>query len=238
MTAKFSVLCSLAALAIGCGASGVSTPRTADIDAPAKKTAKAPVKSAKKDSTEITVDKGPTPFAKREVGDYFVHRFSGSFSKSDLLLTEKVFAKRGSLIIIDYTLEEAGKKSQLRVTHDVDSDRVLRVKEIKGTQELPATEAQFEAMLARTVFLPDSNDALVGTESSTCLVGQEELDCEKTRYTVTIGDQTADLTVVRSEKLDGLDVSGEIATHDGKIMYKAELIERGKGTPAAGVASR
>ncbi|MBX3125245.1 MAG: hypothetical protein KF718_00930 [Polyangiaceae bacterium] len=242
MKAQLSTLCSLAALAMGCGATGVPTPQIADLDSPtAKQSARGADSFVPSDaiySEDEPVAKGPTPFAQREVGDYVVHRFSGSFNKSPMVLTESVIAKRGALIIIDYTLEEGSRATRLRVTHDIDTDKVLRVREMQGNRELAATEAQYEALIAKTVFAPDSNDALVASEAGTCLIGQEEVDCEKVRYSVTVNEQAAELTVARSASLEGRDLSGEITTKDGKIVYKAELVERGKGMPSQGFARR
>ncbi len=125
--------------------------------------------------------------------------------------------------------------TRLRVTHDIGSDRVLRVREVRGKKELPSSTAAFEKLMAKTTFAPDDNEAEIAKEKATCLIGSEPIECEKTAYRVKVGDKTATFSVARSS--DGRDVSGEISAEDGAIIYKAELIESRTGLPA-GVASR
>ena len=121
------------------------------------------------------------------------------------------------------------------MTHEVGTDRVLRVREIHGKKEIASSAQAFEAMLAKTSFAPDSNEAEIGSESTTCLVGNQAFDCHKKSYRVKIGDQTATLSL--SETNDGKDLAGEISGDDGSIIYRAELIGTRSGTPN-NVASR
>jgi hypothetical protein len=176
------------------------------------------------------------PLVERKVGDFFVHRFSGSFTKQPITLSEEVVARAGGLVVIDYTLEQAGNTLSLRVTHDVESERVLRVRELRGGQEIPATTDDFDAMLAKTAFAPDSNERRLSSEQGTCIVGGDELDCDKTSYAVAIGDLSATLHVTQSKALPGRDLSGEIVDEQGNVIYRAELVDMGSGT-ASGVAS-
>ena len=130
--------------------------------------------------------------------------------------------------------EEGASATKLRVTHDTGTERVLRVREIRGKRELPSSVAAFDKLMARTSFAPDENEAEIAKQKSTCLVGDQQLDCEKTDYRVKIGDQTATFSIARSS--DGRDVSGEISDASGKIIYKSELIESRSGLPMPGFA--
>jgi hypothetical protein len=186
-------------------------------------------------SAEETVPANPSLFANKLAGDRSVHRFSGSFSKSHLILTQEVHARAGSLIVVDYTLEDGETATKLRVTHDIGTERVLRVRELRGKKELPSSAAAFEKLMARTAFVPDDNEAQIAKAKATCLVGDQPLDCEKTDYRVKIGEQTATFSVSRAA--DGREVAGEISDASGNVIYKAELIESRAGLPA-GVASR
>lgn len=177
----------------------------------------------------------PSIASTRQIGDISVQRFSGSFAEKPMTLTEEVIARAGSLIVIDYTLDEGSKSKKLRVTHDVNTDRVLRVREIKGKKERAASIDAYDAMVAKITFIPDGNDGEVAKQASTCMLGERAVDCEKTAYRVTVGGQSATLEVSRGA--DGRDISGEIATADGKILYKAETVDLRKGMPA-NVASR
>jgi hypothetical protein len=92
--------------------------------------------------------------------------------------------------------------------------------------------------MARTVFTADVNDGLVSSNAQTCLVGEDALDCESKTYKVWVGDASATLAVMHSTAFADRDVSGEITTDDGKLIYRAELVEARAGKPASGVASR
>jgi hypothetical protein len=45
-----------------------------------------------------------------------------------------------------------------------------------GEREVPGALAEYHALIDATVFAADSNDGLVGSEKSTCLLGSRELD--------------------------------------------------------------
>jgi hypothetical protein len=94
----------------------------------------------------------------------------------------------------------------------------------------------FEAMLAKTAFVTDSNDKTLASEKGTCVVSGDEVECMKTSYAVAIGDKTATMNVTQSAAVPGRDIAGEIVDKDGKIIYRAELVDMGRGTPD-GVAS-
>lgn len=241
MTRKLIALACSSLLVAACGGATPATPGTQHDAAKAPKKTTAPAVAEAETKLAMDVDfeepKSATPLAKRDVGDFFVHRFSGSFREAPITLSEEVVAKAGNLIVIDYLLDDGGKQSALRVTHDIESYRVLRVREMKGEKELPSSEQAFEAMMSKVTFAPDSNERMVSREKTTCLVGGEELNCEKIVYDVTVGDKSAKFTVTNSPDIEDGDLSGEITGADGKILYRAELIDMGKAG-GTGVASR
>jgi hypothetical protein len=179
--------------------------------------------------------KTQSPLDKRQVGDLAVRRFTGAFTKTPLTLTEEVTARAGNLVVVDYTLEQGKQQQKLRVTHEIGTDRVLRVREMRGNKEFPSTVLAYDAMLNKTMFVPDDNEEEIGSEKATCLVGQKQLDCEKTSYRVKVGTKTATFSVAKSPGIAD-DVSGEISA-EGKVIYRAELVEMRTGSPS-GVASR
>jgi len=67
------------------------------------------------------------PADTRKVGDFQVHRFSGSYQKSPLTLTEQIIAHENGLWVIDYTFEEQTGTTKLRVRFDPQTDSVARV---------------------------------------------------------------------------------------------------------------
>jgi len=179
------------------------------------------------------------PSETRKVGDFQVHRFSGSYQKSPLTLTEEVIAREDGLWVIDYTFEEQTRTTKLRVRFDPKTDSVRRVSKFDGSQELSVPLSTYEKLIERTSFAADSNDGMLSSTRGTCLVGPSELDCETKSYKVAIGDKAAILNVSRSGSVPGGDVAGDIIGSDGALIYRSELLEIGNAsTPKRDVASR
>jgi len=201
-------------------------------------TASAPV-AAPAAAVAVSVPIQPSVSAPtRHVGDLFVHRFSGSFASEPLTLTEEVAAREEAAWVVDFSLTQNEKVDRLRVRFDVQSGQAVSAAHFGAGHETPATLSDYEALLARTVYTADVNDGLVSENDQTCLVGADALDCETKTYKVWIGDAPATLSVVHSNTFADRDVSGEITTNDGKLVYRAELIEAKQGKQGSGVASR
>jgi len=179
------------------------------------------------------------PADSRKVGDFQVHRFSGSYQKSPLTLTEEVIARENGLWVIDYTLEDQSGTTKLRVRFDPRTDSVLEVSKFDGSQAHRVPLATYEKLIERTSFAADSNDGMLASTRGTCLVGPNELDCETKSYKVAVGEKVAILNVSRSESVPGGDIAGDIISSDGAVIYRSELIEMGNASsPKRGVASR
>jgi hypothetical protein len=242
--ADLSVTLVLTLLASGCGVvlttDAASPDDIAVVESAPKSSAKAASAKRGKPRYEPKFAVFPeiegNPLLERKVGDFFVHRFSGSFTSQPMMLTEEVIARAGGLVVIDYTLEQGKSSQRLRVTHDAATDRVLRVREMRGEREIAAKLEDFEAMQAKTSFAPDANERTLESEKTTCLVGPSEVDCNKTSYSVALGDRMGTLIVTQSAAFPGRDVAGEIVGEGGQVIYRAEIIDMGKGLPA-GVAS-
>ncbi len=175
----------------------------------------------------------------RKVGDFQVHRFSGSYQKSPLTMTEEVIAREAGLWVIDYTFEEQSGTTKLRVRFDPRTDSVAGVSKFDGSRELRVPLGTYEKLIERTSFAADSNDGLVSSTHGTCLVGPNELDCETKSYQVAVGGQVAILNVSQSASVPSGDLAGDIIASDGAVIYRSELIEMGNASsPKRGVASR
>ena len=87
--------------------------------------------------------------------------------------------------------------------------------------------ADYEALMAMTSVVPDSNDGLTAATTGTCTVGPSELDCETKNYRVWLGDKEASMGVTASNALPGRDIAGEITAADGTLIYRSELLEQG-----------
>jgi hypothetical protein len=215
----------LAAVFITAGCGSVAAARGADETAAAVAASKPPIRV----SASAPV---------RHVGDFFVHRFSGSFASEPLTLTEEVAAREETAWVVDFSLTQNEQVERLRVRFDVASGEPVAAAHFDGAHETPAKLSEYEALLARTVYAADVNDGLVSSNDQTCLVGADELDCETKTYKVWVGDAAATLSVVHSSTFADRDVSGEITTQDGKLIYRAELVEAKRGKPTLGVAAR
>jgi hypothetical protein len=174
----------------------------------------------------------------RQVGDFFVHRFSGSFAAEPLTLSEEVTAREGAVWVVDFALNQSERVERLRVRFDAQSGQAVSAARLNGSAESKATLGDYEALMARTVFAADVNDGLVSESAQTCLVGSDALDCQTKTYKVWVGESAATLAVVHASKFADRDVSGELTTDDGKLVYRAELVEARQGKPTTGLASR
>jgi hypothetical protein len=222
------VLCTLGVvLTAGCGLFQRSAPATS-ASVQAAPAASAPAAQAK--PTAATPD--------RRVGDFFVHRFSGSFAQGPLTLTEEVLAREDQAWLVELVLSQNEQLERLRVRFDAYTGEPVSVVRLDGNAEKPAKVADYEALMARTIFAADVNDGLVSQNAQTCLVGADELDCETKTYKVWVGDDSATLAVVHAARFADRDVSGEITTDDGKLVYRAELLEARRGSARPGVAAR
>lgn len=180
----------------------------------------------------------PAP-PERKVGDFWVHRISGTFSKRPMLLVERVLAKDENGMAIEYTLEDEQGTSQLVVHRDAESGVIVGVSRVVNGNQEPGSIADYEALMAKTTIVPDSNEGYVDRTLGTCLVGPSELDCETKSYRVRIGEREASLDVTRSQKYPDRDIGGEITTADGEVIYRSELLEAGhSGSSEPSVAAR
>lgn len=195
--------------------------------------------SAPEAKPEVARVEEQAPADPRKVGDFYVHRFSGSYAKSPLTLTEEVVAKQDGLWVIDYTFEQASGTTKLRVRMDPWTDQVARVSKLEGASEVNVPLATYEKLMDRTSFTADENQGELASEHGTCMVGPSELDCETKSYKVRVGDKPAKLTVAHANSVPGSDVSGDITADDGSLIYRSELVEMGTAdSPRPGVASR
>ncbi len=170
----------------------------------------------------------------RRVGDVVVHRVSGSYRKTPLVLTEEVVGREGALWIVDLTLEDSANITRLRVRMD-DEGSVRSVARREGQRETAASLSDYQSLIEPTMLVADQNDGLLASERGTCLVGSRELSCETKSYRVRVQAQPATLRVSNSHELGGRDVEGEIRSDDGRVLYRSQLIaaERARAATSA-----
>lgn len=212
-------------------ASTAAGPDEGALTAEAEEAASRDAKSVAKSSTS----------SKREPGDYVAYRFSGSFRKTPLLLTQRVVAREGDVLVVDVTLEGGKAIEALRVRmNDAPAKRgeIVSAAWIEGGEERPTTLSAYETMMAKTALAADANDEVLGSESTTVQVGGAPLACQKTSYRVRIGATKATMATLESDTFAWGDVGGEITAEDGRLLYRAELVDAGHAaTGAVGAAA-
>ncbi|TKD06586.1 hypothetical protein [Polyangium fumosum] len=215
-------------LAMGCGKAAVRTQALApEKPAPVVTEQKETVAKAEPEAAEE--EQAPVE-GRREVGDYVVYRFSGSFQKAPVTLTERVVGRDKNSLLIDFLLEEGKEKSELRVRlSDTAETRgeVLSVQRIEKGKLVAAGVDEYEALMGKTMVVADENEEALGSEHVVAVMGNDMLPAKRTSFRVKIGEKKATLTTVVSDKFPWGDLSGEIAAEDGSVIYRAEVLNVG-----------
>jgi hypothetical protein len=242
MTRTLISLATASLFALGCGRAALD--RGAAAPAPAKGDVRAST-PAKTDDAEAAVGSDAaseaTPRAAlRMPGDFVVYRFTGSFRKKPLSLTQRVIARKGSIVTIDLSAVEGSHKTELRVKIDEASpthNDVVSVARLAHGVEKPAGFDAYEALMAKTALAADANEALIGTEDVTVEIGGAAVPAKRTTYRVRVGKHAATMKTFESATFAWGDVGGEITAKDGKVLYRAEVIESGHDDAAAKAAA-
>ena len=220
-------LLSLSAIVVacGCGAAPVVANRSVGLS------------SATSAARAVSLASPPPPISERELGlqagDYVVYRFSGSFRKTSpapLTLTERVLGREGVVLLLEVVLDDGAKKQTLHIHKDGapgSAREIFDVTRVEAGGERPATIEAYEAMMAKTVLAADQNEAELGTEITSVLLGGKTLACKKTSYRVRVGKQEATMSTVASDTFPWGDVAGEITTLDGQLLYRVEVVDTG-----------
>jgi hypothetical protein len=186
---------------------------------------------AEQTATAATDDKA----APRQAGDFVVRRFTGSFRKAPLTLSERVVAREGDVLVVDVTLEEAGKKQTMRVRmSDAPASRgeVTSVAKLDGDLEMAADIAAYDAMMQKVTMAADQNEEMLGEGDVNVDVGGKALPCRERTFRVRLGKREATMRTVESDRFAWGDVAAEITATDGKLIYKAEVLDAGRGDAA------
>ena len=171
----------------------------------------------------------------RQVGDFVVYAFDGTYRKGVLELTGKVLARTATEITVEWSLSEKGQPTDsLRVMTSLAGARsgeVIWVAKKNKFGEFETTSKKaYDALLEKTVATADDNDDLLSTDETTVKVGATEVKAQRTTYKVKIGKTPATMQTISSDAFAWGDVGGEIRTTDGTIFYRAKVT--GAGTAA------
>jgi hypothetical protein len=226
MTRRLLPLAAILAVASGCMHSATSNPAPLVASAPLPEPT-----TATPSADAIAVAVAPeAALPAQKTGDYVVYRFSGSYRKTPLTLTQRVIDVKGTIVVVEYTLKDAARKRTARVTLDKSPNakrEIVKIARVDGAKESPMTAAELDALMAETVLAADENESTLGTENVKMAVGGKSLDCTKTSYRVVVGKRKATMSTVTSAGFAWGDVGGEIRGDDGKLLYRVEVVEAG-----------
>lgn len=225
--------------AMGCGRAALDQGPAAPAPSPAKVEA---ASKAQETAQETAAPKGDIAAddhaaGTRMPGDFVVYRFSGSFRKAPLTLTQRVIARNGAELTIDFVAVEGSDREELRVTLDETTHEVKSVKMLDHGVEKATDLDAYGSLMARTVLVADQNEALLGTEEVSVDVGGASVSAKKTSYRVKVGKHQATMSTLESASFQWGDVGGEITTGKGKVLYRAEVVEAGHDDAAAHAAA-
>jgi hypothetical protein len=191
-----------------------STPKQADAALPA--------------GEQASADNGATQ--RRNTGDFVVYRFTGSYRKSPVTLSQRIVGRNEGVLLVDVTIEDEAKRDQLRLrVHDVpgEPDEILSVARVESGVLKPFGIAAYETLMSKTMMPVDRNEALLGSEETTMRVGAHAFDCVKSSYRIRTGEGLATMTTLESSTFAWGDLGGQIQAADGSLLYKAEVMDYG-----------
>jgi hypothetical protein len=166
----------------------------------------------------------------RQPGDYVVHRFSGSYRKQSVTLTQRVIERQGNHLILDITIDDGRSATKLRARIDDsggNGGELMSVARLDGNVQRPFGVPAFEKLMNELVLGVDDNQGIIDSRPVTVHLPNGELACTRTSYRVRVGARDAIMRTIASEGFAWGDVGGEITTTDGKLIYKAEVIDIG-----------
>jgi hypothetical protein len=167
-------------------------------------------------------------------GDYVVYKFSGAFKKRPLTLTQRVVEASDVLLVVDLTFDDGKHTTNVRAhyTHAPwAAQELLKAFRLDATgAATPMPLAELDALMAQTSLAADDNQGAIGSETVTVSVGGHDVPCTETRYHVRVGKHTATMRTLSSGSFPWGDVGGDIVSDDGKVLYRAEVVEAGSAS--------
>lgn len=203
--------------------------------------AQTPITSAKASHVVpvmIDTDAYDTPAVRltsaRVAGDYLVREITTA--NKTLVLTERVLSKDGAVAVLEVSFKEGNKADtyRVRVEETAAGEQTTDVTKVVAGAEHAFGVPAYEALLQKTVPAVQSNDGMLDAEPIVVDVRGKSFAATRTEYKVMIGGKPATMSVIENKALG--DMGGQIATADGKVLYRARIIEI--GTAPVGTASR
>jgi hypothetical protein len=174
-------------------------------------------------------------------GDFVTLKFSGSFRKTPITLSQRVLSRDGTVALVEMTLTEGKKSQTIRARIDrpaLGQEQVLDVVKVENGKEHAANIGAYDAFMQKTMPDVDMNEETLGTQEATVTMGGKEMSGKVTRYKVKIGARDAVMSIFHADGFAWGDIAGEITGMDGKTIYKAEVTDLGGANTASASASR
>jgi hypothetical protein len=216
---RFLLVATLSTFAFGCGTRAM-VPRVT--------TAKAEVDE--KVALELPdADDYPALTRARQIGDYVVYRFTGSYREAPVEVTHTVVDRDDEILVVDVNIEDRGAQERLRMRIAEDGD-IISVARWEGNVLRPFGIHAFENLMSQLTLAADENLGLIAEGKDRLDVAGEPVDATISRYRVRVGAHDAVLVTASAPGYRWGDVGGEIRTDAGKVLYKAEIVEAGRVT--------
>jgi hypothetical protein len=170
----------------------------------------------------------------RVAGDYLVREITTG--QKTLVMTERVLSKDGATAVLEVSFKDGAKADtyRVRVEETAAGEQTTDVTKLIAGAEHAFGVAAYEALLQKTVPAVQSNDGMLDEEPIVVEVAGKQVAATRTEYKVMIGGKPATMSVIENRSLG--DMGGEIATADGKVLYRARIVEM--GSAPVGTASR
>lgn len=227
------ILAAVLTLTTGCGHTVAPTVAKAPASVPAAEPTTVATDAA---AQEVASGGQQAPGNVQKPGDYVTYRFSGSFRKTPLTLTQRVVDVQGPKVTVDVTLKDGARSQALRAqfagTPGGANLELIRVSRLDGTTERTVSNDAYDALMAKTMLAADRNEELVGTEAVDVTIAGRSIACTKTSYRVVVGKDKAIMSTLTSDAFAWGDLGGEIRRDDGRILYRAEVVDLGNDKPA------
>jgi hypothetical protein len=171
----------------------------------------------------------------RQVGDFVVYRFSGSYRDAPVEVTHTVVGHDAEMLVIDVTVDERGAQERLRMRLHP-SGSLASVARWEGKVLRPFGVAAYENLMAELTLAADENLGLIEEQARPIDIAGETIAATTSRYRVRVGAHDAVLVTKHAPDFRWGDVGGEIRTVEGKVLYRAEIVEA--GSTAANLAAQ
>jgi len=220
-------------LVAGCG-HALMTPSVEDAD----------VAAAQNRTTEpITLPADPDHAAPLSAlarpGDFIVFRFSGSYRKAPITMTERVVARGDDKLTVDVDITGDQHHEQLRLRLDdsaTQHGKLISVARRNAGALEPFGVARYGKLMEDITLSADSNEGLIEYAEVTVDAGGHQLPCTRSSYKVHIGNRAAILQTLSSDAFPWGHAGGEIRGLDGSLLYRAELVDMGDAAHGAALA--